>query len=802
MESGLNQASEDSSSSSQLQPLDDQKSRSDSHMRNLLQDQENSYHEEEFSIKKRSMWLIFCTIWKVFWSMRLKPWFFISRAIGLLGVILIFSVRLKNVMSAPSSEDQKLQIYSSGYDPILDDDNNTFYWYPTFSKFPLLYPDYFHQDMNMSLFYIYPDHNETHKIINDLFQFTPRYIDYDLQYNITYFKKESEFKSALKRMSLMNSLAFHFSFDSSNKINGLQIYSNIFEINQLYDYIILQFSNYFLKEHGLNITVIPEVQYFEFPIIKPIFFSFLFISFSLFCINLYATEGMGMINQIISDKLILLLKISGAPETLLWVCYHSIDLILLIPFCILSGLSLKCNSLFKSYLSAPVAILASLLIGLSSWSFGLFFVHLFKTSKGPILIHAVILVFSVILAVVLTLNDCPSNEMPASSVRPLFLFLPQFSAMQFYKGISYTCTYLNKSFSFSNMDDHTYNVKNSTCLEFLFYSFLLYFGLYIILLCLMPRGGGLPPIGWSNLFSIVFWKQFFRKKVSIFGNIRAGQTALQIDNISKSYFGIPINHALNEVSFEVKVGEVIILIGPNGCGKSTLINSMIGAIPADSGSVKIFGAESSFKDMQNYIGVCFQDNIIFPKMTVENHLKLFGTIRGASPQEINDQIELFKEQLELQNCLKTFASNLSGGQKRKLCIALAFIGNPPIVILDEPTAGIDASARQSIWKAISHFHGTTSFISSHALEEAESVCTTLFTMSAGKLVFKGTPNNLREEYHCGYIFHPVRENIKMQELVEFMKIFIPETVIDEEKNDQILMPMSDNIGNMLHEIKL
>jgi len=306
----------------------------------------------------------------------------------------------------------------------------------------------------------------------------------------------------------------------------------------------------------------------------------------------------------------------------------------------------------------------------------------------------------------------------------------------------------------------------------------------------------------GKLFSASFWKAFCSKSVQITSNtVKAGRSAIKIEKIKKTYYGIPTVHALNKVSFKVKAGEVIILIGPNGCGKSTLINSMTGSIIADSGKITIFGKPATFRDMQRFIGICFQDNIFFPKMSVYKHLVLFGKIRGATQQQIEEQIDLFTEQLELDTCLRSKAKDLSGGQKRKLCIALAFIGSPAFVILDEPTAGIDASARQTIWKTISTFHKTTSFISSHALEEAESVCSRLFAMSEGRLVFQGTPNHLREQYHCGYIFHPVGESCDYNAILNFIKGYMPDSMIDPERADQIRMPMSRDIARMLTDMR-
>ena len=209
---------------------------------------------------------------------------------------------------------------------------------------------------------------------------------------------------------------------------------------------------------------------------------------------------------------------------------------------------------------------------------------------------------------------------------------------------------------------------------------------------------------------------------------------------------------VQDISLEVNSGEVVGLLGPNGAGKSTLINIISGAIEPSEGFVKILGGVETtrFKDIQNFLGVCFQDNVIIDLLSVEEHFELFGAIRRNKKNRLDEFIDFIGSNLQLTHMLKNRAGDLSGGQKRKLCIGLSLLGNPEIVLMDEPTAGVDVQACQLIWKMISNLKNTTSLITSHALEEAETVSSRLFILLERIIRFIGTSTELREQFKCDY----------------------------------------------------
>ena len=205
--------------------------------------------------------------------------------------------------------------------------------------------------------------------------------------------------------------------------------------------------------------------------------------------------------------------------------------------------------------------------------------------------------------------------------------------------------------------------------------------------------------------------------------------------------------------------------------------------------------------MQHYLGVCFQGNVIINLLSVREHLYLFGAFRGVPRDQIDQAVEFFGSQLQLTHMMDNRAGDLSGGQKRKLCIAMSLLRNPPLVIMNEPTAGVDVQARQLIWKMISSLKDTTSIITSHALEEAEAVSSRLFIASSGQLKFCGTSTELRHEHKCGYVLGVVpNDGVDCKEIAEFVKSIIPEAVVSEERDDILTFPVCDEIPKLLHAL--
>jgi len=219
-------------------------------------------------------------------------------------------------------------------------------------------------------------------------------------------------------------------------------------------------------------------------------------------------------------------------------------------------------------------------------------------------------------------------------------------------------------------------------------------------------------------------------------------SAININEVRKQFPGV---QALKGVSFEVKQGEFFGLLGPNGAGKSTLINIIAGLTRADSGTVSVMGSDvvQDYRDARRRIGVVPQELVFDPFFTVREVLRIQAGYFGMG-KEHHDWLEELMAALSLDDKANTNMRALSGGMKRRVLIAQALVHKPDVVILDEPTAGVDVELRQSLWKFVSRLHdeGRTIILTTHYLEEAESLCDRIAILNHGELVALDTKQAL------------------------------------------------------------
>ncbi|EAX91825.1 ABC transporter family protein [Trichomonas vaginalis G3] len=321
----------------------------------------------------------------------------------------------------------------------------------------------------------------------------------------------------------------------------------------------------------------------------------------------------------------------------------------------------------------------------------------------------------------------------------------------------------------------------------------------------MPRTYGASPIGFSKIFYLSVWKKLFDFKMDVFAE-NESDSFIEITGIDKMYKGSKPIHALKEVSFNINKGDTVVLIGPNGSGKSTLLNAMTGSISSDQGVLRIYviRCPSGFNALQDHLGICYQDNILFDKLSVYQHLELFATIRGVCCERVCEVVDECMSRFHLEGMDNMRSSKLSGGNKRKLCVAIAFIGSPKFVILDEPTSGMDTSMRQEMWKAISSYN-ITSIVSSHSVEEARSLTNRIFVMRSGELLFDGSPNELRRKFHCGYrltpIFYIDGDKRYRDVLLRWMQTNVQGAIISPIRDEDILFPICDDVTELLEELE-
>lgn len=216
---------------------------------------------------------------------------------------------------------------------------------------------------------------------------------------------------------------------------------------------------------------------------------------------------------------------------------------------------------------------------------------------------------------------------------------------------------------------------------------------------------------------------------------------ITIKNLTKSYKS---KKALDNVSLEIKDGELFGLLGVNGAGKSTLIKILSGLTKKSSGSVVIddLDIEKDIDKIKEIIGISPQDTAIANNLTTLENLKFFGCIYNKNDTEIIDKLV---NDFCLSEVLNQRAKTLSGGYKRRLSIAIALISRPKILFLDEPTLGLDVFSRRELWQIIKRLQkSTTIILTSHYLEEIESLCQRVAILSRGSLVTKGTVEEIKQ----------------------------------------------------------
>ena len=225
------------------------------------------------------------------------------------------------------------------------------------------------------------------------------------------------------------------------------------------------------------------------------------------------------------------------------------------------------------------------------------------------------------------------------------------------------------------------------------------------------------------------------------------QNALSIEGLTKTYYSKNKNQvtkALNGVSLSVKKGSMLALLGPNGAGKSTFINILAGTVNKTAGKVIINGnnIEKNLREAKLSIGVVPQEIVIDPYFTPRETLNFQSGYYGLKKSEYIT--EKLLDILELKDKAEAYVRSLSGGMKRRLMIAKAMVHSPSILILDEPTAGVDVTLRQLLWDNIKQLNktGTTILITTHYLEEAESLCKDVAIINKGDIVLNGNILNL------------------------------------------------------------
>ena len=239
------------------------------------------------------------------------------------------------------------------------------------------------------------------------------------------------------------------------------------------------------------------------------------------------------------------------------------------------------------------------------------------------------------------------------------------------------------------------------------------------------------------------------------------KNALKVEKLTKIYFKKSSNEikALNNLNLEVKEGEIFGLLGPNGAGKTTFLNILAGTVIKNSGSVNVWGydLDKNPRQVRSSIGIVPQEVNLDAFFSPKNLLELQAGLYGIPKKDrITDTI---LKLVSLEKEANAYARSLSGGMKRRLLIAKAMVHRPPILVLDEPTAGIDVKLRQNLWNNIKVLNkqGVTIILTTHLMYEAEEMCNRIAILNKGNLVTLDTTENLLDRIKTKKIIFKVKE---------------------------------------------
>ncbi|GAM17764.1 hypothetical protein SAMD00019534_009390 [Acytostelium subglobosum LB1] len=309
----------------------------------------------------------------------------------------------------------------------------------------------------------------------------------------------------------------------------------------------------------------------------------------------------------------------------------------------------------------------------------------------------------------------------------------------------------------------------------------------------------------GNNFRIFFKRSYWQPnrgqtkgKSSKDGHAMQQSNGIEIVDLEKVYVSKTTKdkqvRAINGLNLTVPAGTIFALLGHNGAGKSSTMNILTGMIQPSGGDAFINGlsVKTDMDQIRHHIGFCPQQNIVYAQLTCAQHLRLFAKLKGVPAKEIEESIATSLEEVGLTDKTDVPSSDLSGGMKRRLSLAMAFIGDPSIVFLDECTTGLDPFARHQVWALLQKKkHGKTIIMTTHFMEEAELIGESIGIMSNGKLRCCGTSLQLKSEFGLGYILSFTLNGGQDSTITSSFKDYVMSVFPDAVQNDtHVLSPPS------------
>ena len=219
---------------------------------------------------------------------------------------------------------------------------------------------------------------------------------------------------------------------------------------------------------------------------------------------------------------------------------------------------------------------------------------------------------------------------------------------------------------------------------------------------------------------------------------------VEVTGVTKSFKEV---QAVKGVDLAIKPGEFVVLLGPNGAGKTTLVEMIEGLQQPDDGVIKIAGKswKKNESELHNLIGLSLQETKFIDRLTVFETTQLFASFYNLGTNRVNEVIEL----VDLQEKKKAYVNNLSGGQRQRLALGISLLNKPSVLLLDEPTTGLDPHARRGIWAILKNLKDekkTSLILTTHYMDEAEFLCDRIIMMDLGTILADSTLPNLLKKY--------------------------------------------------------
>ncbi|XP_026317820.1 ATP-binding cassette sub-family A member 1-like [Hyposmocoma kahamanoa] len=316
------------------------------------------------------------------------------------------------------------------------------------------------------------------------------------------------------------------------------------------------------------------------------------------------------------------------------------------------------------------------------------------------------------------------------------------------------------------------------------------------------------PMPWYFPFTKSFWRPSKEKVAQNNTDLEYHDSLLQvvhdeepkdvpmgvnIKNLTKIYKGR--KKAVDNLNLRMYQNEITVLLGHNGAGKTTTLSMMTGMVNPTSGTAIINGYDivTETHQARKSLGICPQHNVLFPDLTVAEHIIFYSRLKGVPYSDIGKEVDHFVKLLELEAKRDTLSVKLSGGQMRRLSVACAMCGSSRVVLLDEPTSGLDPAARRSLWDLLlKEKKGRTMILTTHFMDEADVLGDRIAIMAGGRLQCMGTPYFLKKHYGIGYKMTIVKaDNCKVNDVTNFLKTYVP----DVKENTNIGLELTYIISN-------